>query len=255
MEQVQFDTAGFAIASGFITAYTTDSAGVFVGAEEQWISEGCGLAANAYLDPPPEVKQGFAIVRTENGWDYVVDYRGKTFYDKTTRAEVTISELGEIPENLTALKPESELCEWNGSKWVINPEKQAELKALQQEQVRQAINALRDNKINGGVYVPAIDKWIDTDATAERNILSVKATFDLFGDQEIPWTFADNSVAMINKEKLLIIWQVLMQAKTGNHANALKHKAMVEQVENPLEYDYSSGWTQTYEEFAGAANE
>ncbi|MCT8542789.1 DUF4376 domain-containing protein [Glaesserella parasuis] len=119
----------------------------------------------------------------------------------------------------------------------------------QRQQVRNAINALRDKKINGGVYVPAIDKWIDTDATAERNILSVKATFDLFGDQEIPWTFADNSVAMINKEKLLVIWQVLMEAKTGNHANALKHKAMVEQVENPLEYDYSSGWTQTYEEF------
>ncbi|WP_040978656.1 DUF4376 domain-containing protein, partial [Glaesserella parasuis] len=124
----------------------------------------------------------------------------------------------------------------------------------QRQQVRNAINTLRDKKINGGVYVPAIDKWIDTDATAERNILSVKATFDLFGDQEIPWTFADNSVAMINKEKLLVIWQVLMEAKTGNHANALKHKAMVEQVENPLEYDYSDGWTQTYEEFAGAAN-
>ncbi|MDP0288913.1 DUF4376 domain-containing protein, partial [Glaesserella parasuis] len=100
----------------------------------------------------------------------------------------------------------------------------------QRQQVRNAINTLRDKKINGGVYVPAIDKWIDTDATAERNILSVKATFDLFGDQEIPWTFADNSVAMINKEKLLVIWQVLMEAKTGNHANALKHKAMVEQV-------------------------
>ncbi|MDP0299429.1 DUF4376 domain-containing protein [Glaesserella parasuis] len=125
----------------------------------------------------------------------------------------------------------------------------------QRQQVRNAINTLRDKKINGGVYVPAIDKWIDTDATAERNILSVKATFDLFGDQEIPWTFADNSVAMINKEKLLVIWQVLMEAKTGNHANALKHKAMVEQSENPLEYDYSDGWTQTYEEFAGAANE
>ncbi|MDO9989492.1 DUF4376 domain-containing protein, partial [Glaesserella parasuis] len=85
----------------------------------------------------------------------------------------------------------------------------------QRQKIRDAINALRDKKINGGVYVPAIDKWIDTDATAERNILSVKATFDLFGDQEIPWTFADNSVAMINKEKLLVIWQVLMEAKTG----------------------------------------
>ena len=122
----------------------------------------------------------------------------------------------------------------------------------QRKQIRNGINALRDRKINGGVYVPAIDKWIDTDATAERNILSVKATFDLFGDQEIPWTFADNSVAMINKAKLLVIWQVLMEAKTGNHANALRHKAALEQAENPLEYDYSTGWTQTYEEHKNA---
>lgn len=254
MEQVQFDEQGFALTSGFVIAYTTDNAGVFTGSEEQWISEGGGLATNAYLEQPPVAKQGFAIIRGNNGWEYIADFRGKTFYEKTTKAEVTISELGEIPENLTALKPESELCEWNGSAWVISEEKRLALLESQRQQVRDAINALRDNKINGGVYVPAIDKWIDTDATAERNILSVKATFDLFGDQEIPWTFADNSVAMINKEKLLVIWQVLMEAKTGNHANALKHKAMVEQVENPLEYDYSSGWTQTYEEFTGAAN-
>lgn len=142
MEQVQFDTAGFAIGSGFVIAYTTDSAGVFTGSEEQWISEGCGLAANAYLDPPPKTKQGFAIVRTEKGWEYIADFRGKTFYDKTTKAEVTISELGEIPENLTALKPESELCEWNGSIWVINQEKQAAHLAQQQTQL---INDI-DNK-------------------------------------------------------------------------------------------------------------
>ncbi|WP_245898320.1 DUF4376 domain-containing protein [Glaesserella australis] len=155
---------------------------------------------------------------------------------------------------LTSRRPTS-AHEWNGQEWILSPEKHLVLLGSQRQRVREAINALRDKKINGGVYVPAIDKWIDTDATAERNILSVKATFDLFGDQEIPWTFADNSVAMINKEKLLVIWQVLMEAKTGNHANALKHKAMVEQVENPLEYDYSGGWTQTYEDFAGAANE
>lgn len=155
--------------------------------------------------------------------------------------------------HLTTLPPSTNHV-FNGSDWVICEDKVSILINIQRQQVRDAINTLRDKKINGGVYVPAIGKWIDTDSTAERNILSVKATFDLFGDQEIPWTFADNSVAMINKEKLLVIWQVLMEAKTGNHANALKHKAMLEQVENPLEYDYSSGWTQTYEEFAGVAN-
>lgn len=124
----------------------------------------------------------------------------------------------------------------------------------QRAQIRTKINAKRDECVNGGVYVPAIEKWIDTDAVAERNILSVKATFDLFGDQDIPWTFADNSVAMINKEKLLIIWQVLMQSKTGNHANALRHKTLLEQSENPLDYDYSDGWTKTYVEYVAEAN-
>lgn len=114
---------------------------------------------------------------------------------------------------------------------------------------------MRDEKINGGVFVEAVGKWIDTDATAERNILSVKASYDLFGDMEIAWTCADNSVLMINKEKLMQIWQALMNAKTGNHANALKHKTAMEQSDNPAEYDYSSGWTKCYQDYLKEQND
>lgn len=183
------------------------------------------------------------------------NYQGQYVFRKSDKSILMWLENGELSDEFTAIPPPTSEHEWQDGQWVLSIDKAEMIKQEQIIQVRDAINTLRDKKINGGVYVPAIDKWIDTDATAERNILSVKATFDLFGDQEIPWTFADNSVAMINKEKLLVIWQVLMEAKTNNHANALKHKAMVEQVENPLEYDYSGGWTQTYEEFAGAANE
>ena len=168
--------------------------------------------------------------------------------DKTA---LVIAEVGEIPENYTALKPTNSYCEWNGAEWVISPEQQATLLAEQREQVRSKINEFRDRKINGGVYVEAVGKWLDTDATAERNILSVKASFDLFGDSvgEIAWTCADNSILMINKDKLMLIWQALMQAKTDNHANALRHKAAVEQSDNPLDYDYSDGWTQCYHDY------
>lgn len=140
---------------------------------------------------------------------------------------------------------------WDGEGWVIDPEQQAAKNAEDIAKMREAINALRDRKINGGVYVEAVGKWIDTDATAERNILSVKASFDLFGDAvgEIAWTCADNSILMIDKAKLMLIWQALMTAKTGNHANALRHKAAVDQAENPLEYDYSSGWTACYSDY------
>ncbi|WP_353616871.1 DUF4376 domain-containing protein [Mannheimia pernigra] len=146
---------------------------------------------------------------------------------------------------------------WDGETWVITPEQQAVKNAAEIAKMRQAINALRDRKINGGVYVEPLDKWLDTDATAERNLLSAKSSFDLFGDAvgEIAWTCADNSILMLNKAKLIVIWQALMTAKTGNHANALRHKTAAEQAENPLEYDYSDGWTKTYEEYLNEQNQ
>lgn len=145
----------------------------------------------------------------------------------------------------------SQYHEWDGKQWIISPEQQAVKKAEDIAKVREAINALRDRKINGGVYVAEVDKWLDTDATAERNLLSVKATFDLFGEVagEIDWTCADNSILTINKDTLLVIWQAVMTAKTGNHANALRHKAAVEQADDPLAYDYSGGWTQCYHDY------
>ncbi|MDD0824387.1 DUF4376 domain-containing protein [Mannheimia sp. AT1] len=149
----------------------------------------------------------------------------------------------------TSGKAPSPYHEWQDGQWVLSATLQAAKKAEDIAKVREAINALRDSKINGGVYVEAVGKWIDTDATAERNILSVKASYDLFGDMEIAWTCADNSILMIDKAKLMVIWQALMQAKTDNHANALRHKAAVEQMANPLEYDYSKGWTQCYHDY------
>lgn len=145
----------------------------------------------------------------------------------------------------------SQYHHWDGAKWTISPEQQAVKKAEDIAKVREQINALRDRKINGGVYVKEVDKWLDTDATAERNLLAVKATFDLYGEAagEIAWTCADNSILTINKDTLLVIWQAVMAAKTGNHANAMRHKAALEQADGPLAYDYSDGWTQCYHDY------
>lgn len=145
---------------------------------------------------------------------------------------------------------------WNGSKWVINPEKQAALKAQQQEQVRQAINAKRDQTDAGGVFVEALGKWVDSDEKAYQNILGVKASLDLLGDMDIPWTWADNTTSIINRTMLAAIVGALLQAKQQNHANALKHKEAMMAADNPLEYDYSQGWSKTYaEHLAEVGNE
>ncbi|OOF59412.1 hypothetical protein BKL49_04640 [Rodentibacter myodis] len=55
----------------------------------------------------------------------MADHRGKICYDKSTRTETIISKLGEIPQNLTALKPDSEYDMWNEDAgcWEVSQEK------------------------------------------------------------------------------------------------------------------------------------
>lgn len=130
-----------------------------------------------------------------------------------------------------------------------NNEPQAELLIEQREQIRQAINAKRDQTDASGVFVAQIGKWVDSDDKAYQNILGVKASLDLLGDMEISWTWADNSSSTINRQTLAVIVGALLQAKQANHANAIKHKEAVMLADNPLEYDYSTGWTKTYADF------
>ncbi|WP_370429583.1 DUF4376 domain-containing protein [Actinobacillus pleuropneumoniae] len=126
----------------------------------------------------------------------------------------------------------------------------------EREQIRQAINAKRDQTDSSGVFVPPISKWVDSDDKAYQNILGVKASLDLLGDMEIEWTWADNTSSTINRQMLAVIVGALLQAKQANHANAIKHKEAVMLVDNPLEYDYSKGWTKTYADYvAEAGNE
>lgn len=148
-------------------------------------------------------------------------------------------------------KPEqpSPAHKWSGKAWVLDKAKQAELIAQQREQIRQAINAKRDQTDASGVFVAQIGKWVDSDDKAYQNILGVKASLDLLGDMEIEWTWADNTSSTINRQTLAVIVGALLQAKQANHANAIKHKNAMMLVDNPLEYDYSIGWTKTYADY------
>ncbi|MFK3619169.1 DUF4376 domain-containing protein [Pasteurella multocida] len=243
---VTFDKDGFATNDGLVTVYVTDSQGIYLHSEEEFVSIGTTISANSYIEQPPAPKAGFAIKRNDKGWEYIEDHRNEIVYSTVDKSEIKIDTFGPYPDNTTTLKPACEYCEWDGQKWTVSAEKQAEIKLLQQEQMREKINALRDEKINGGVYVPELNKWFDSDARAERSLNSVKSTFDLLGEIEIDWTCADNTQIKLNKANLILVWKALLHAQQQNHANALHHKAEMMKAENPLNYDYSAGWTEVY---------
>ena len=122
---VIFNTEGFAETSGEITVYCIDNNGIYSHSMTEYVSEGGSLSAGSYLDAPPQPKQGFVIVRTENSWEYQVDHRG-TYYSTETGEQVEHTELGDLPQNLTKIAPLDVPCKWNGSEWVKDEAKIAD---------------------------------------------------------------------------------------------------------------------------------
>ncbi|MEH8044249.1 DUF4376 domain-containing protein [Gallibacterium anatis] len=144
---------------------------------------------------------------------------------------------------------------WNGEAWVISSAKQAELLAQQRNQIRTQINTKRDACVNGGVYVPAIQKWVDTDEKGRATLVEIKADFDLNGkeDNGEPRIFtlicADNTAQPLDFDKFRAVWNATAKLKEGMFENAYMHKILLEQAEKPLEYDWSIGWAKTFEEY------
>ncbi|HGO5853298.1 TPA: DUF4376 domain-containing protein [Mannheimia haemolytica] len=158
--------------------------------------------------------------------------------------------------SLTSTAKPSPYHEWDGKKWIISPEQQAVKKVEEIAMVRERINALRDSKSAGGVYVEQLGKWFDSDDKAQKKLLGLKATMDLVGEMTVSWTCADNTdFEGFGKAHLTAVIAAILQAENHNHTVARQHKANLEQADNPLKYDYSAGWAKTYEDFLNEQTE
>lgn len=131
-------------------------------------------------------------------------------------------------------------------KWEISSERMTALLQEQREIIRTKINQLRDEKTAGGVYVASIGKWFDSDDKARANVIELKAAFDVLGDEVVPWTTYENDVVMMDHEKMKALFKELKDSKLHNHQVATQHKLALEQSTDPLNYDYSTGWSKTY---------
>ena len=118
------DKNGLTISAGWAIIYNVDAKGEFSQATYQYLPVGVGLPAKAYLDAPDSVDDEHAIVRIGDKWTYPADHRGKKIYSTETCAESTVTEIGDIPNDYTLLKPNSEFDSWDGEKWVLDENKQ-----------------------------------------------------------------------------------------------------------------------------------
>lgn len=127
---------GFAVSDGFIRIYNVDPAtGEFIHYSDEFLTQGVGLPAHSFIEPPLEAKEGFAVCRTESGWEYRTDYRNSVAYSIESGSQSRVTELGELPAYLTFLVPKTQFDQWNGSEWITDlaAQRQAEIDVAKAE--------------------------------------------------------------------------------------------------------------------------
>lgn len=148
-----------------ITIYNlSSSTHEFIGKGDGYIPANTGLPAYSTDIAPPSVSDGFvAVFNFESGkWTVVEDHRGKTVYNIHTGSATTISQLGNLPDGVVTIAPESQFVKWDGKKWVhdTEAEKTAQITLLTQQ--KDSLLTFATSKI--GPLQDAVDLGIATDA-------------------------------------------------------------------------------------------
>ena len=149
--------------------------------------------------------------------------------------------------SITPPRP-SALHTWDGKTWVLDAETAAALKQAQQEEMWTRIKAKREEQRYGGAYIPALKKWLQTDEPSrtqylQLQLLEAKGLFK----QPVRWKTMDNSFIGLDAAAVTAIALQIMDNEQVDFANAERHRAAMLKADNPLDYDYSDGWTEIYQ--------
>lgn len=211
------------------------------------------LPAGCVDTQPPEARAGFAArwQPEKNAWQYLPDHRGKTAYRTDDGAEVRVEQVGELPAGLTFAPRENGHQTWDAKAkdWVLPPAVAVQIKEQQQDEMWEQIKAKRYDNLRHGVYAKSVGKWFQTDDATRLQYLALALESVTGGfKRPISWKTMDNSFLQLTPELLREIMQTMHDDEEADFINAEKHKAAMLKAENPLEYDYSDGWTANFDE-------
>ena len=132
--------------------------------------------------------------------------------------------------------------------WLLDTAAAAALKTQQQEEVWARIKAKREAQRYGGAYIPILKKWLQTDEPSrtqylQLQLLEAKGLFK----QPVRWKTMDNSFIALDAAAVTAIAMQIMDNEQVDFANAERHRAAMLKADNPLDYDYSGGWTEIYQ--------
>ena len=191
-------------------------------------------------------------------WRIIPDYRGQTAYRTDTWqhdgiAADTVTEPGALPEGLTIEPPPSSLHTWDGKAWVLDKAAAQARKAAQQDEMWERIKAKRYDNLRHGVFVKSVGKWFHTNDESRTQYILLRTMKEL--PVGLRWKTMENDFVLMTRELLDEMTTQMVLDEQADFANAERHKAAMLKAENPLEYDYSGGWTANYEQPAAELEE
>lgn len=142
--------------------------------------------------------------------------------------------------------PPSHLHTWKDGYWHIDDEIQQQIKAEQQSQIWEKIKTLRHDKCRAGCYVQSVDKWFHSDDASRQQYIFMRTLPEI--PENTLWKTMDGSFVRMNKTLLDELSLALFNEEQQNYMNAEQHRAKMLQAENPMEYDYSTGWSAAYDD-------
>lgn len=151
MAKAILNKSGIAKKAGDMIVYNYDGeTREFLATSIEFLAVGVGIPANSCTEAPVDENEGFAICRTASldGWDYVIDHRGKTVYDTETGQPVEITGLGDYPDNVTTIKPLTPYDRWNGNEWITDEDALKSGQVLDAEQKKSALLAEAQSTIS-----------------------------------------------------------------------------------------------------------
>lgn len=215
------------------------------------------LPAGCIDAEPPEARVGFAArwLPERAEWQYLPDHRGKTAYQTSDGSAVVIEQVGELPAGLTLLPRENEYQTWDdkAKAWVLLPAVAAQIKEQQQDEMWERIKDKRYDNLRHGVFVKSVGKWFYTNDESRTQYILLRTMKEL--PAGLRWKTMENDFVLMTRELLDEMTTQMVLDEQADFANAERHKAAMLKAENPLEYDYSDGWTANYEQSAAELEE
>ena len=140
----------------------------------------------------------------------------------------------------------SALHTWDAAKktWVLDKAAAQARKAAQQEEMWTRIKQKRHDNLRGGVYVKSIGKWLHSDDESRAQYTFMRTMPQL--PEKMVWKTMDNTFVPMTKALLDELSLQLLADEQADFANAERHRAAMLKADNPLDYDYSGGWTANY---------